>query len=371
MSGGSARYWNEDTQSWEDVGSGGGAGVPVTPPPPPMPGFSPTEVVRPDASAYEVPPDAGPDGAGWWQPPPAGSAEAPTVTGWPGGVPGPSAAAVADVDARRRRLLFAGLGGAGVVAVAVALVLTLVVDNGDDDGKASRATAAGVSTASVVSSEPVEQPSESASESASSPSASVSVAAQPPLGYEVFEDGEGFRIALPEGWTRTTADSQYGIRVVNYRSSDSTHRIQVYQVQEPSPRASFELFLSDATGKAAGFTELGLETLDDGTFTGSRLEYLADAIRGEPEVGRWHVYDERFVASDSNIYAIAAYGPDADGRDDELELLTVALEWFCPPLGACEPGQPGESGQPGQSGRLGTGTGAIPQDSTAGTPSIR
>lgn len=131
-------------------------------------------------------------------------------------------------------------------------------------------------------------------------------------------------------------DSLYGMSVVNYRSSDRTHRIQVYQVAEPSPKASFELFLSEQTVKPVGFTEIGLDHLDDGTFTGSRLEYLADSIRGEPDPGTWHVYDERFVASDSKIYAIAAYGPDSDGRDDELELLTTALDWFCPPLGVCE-----------------------------------
>lgn len=159
---------------------------------------------------------------------------------------------------------------------------------------------------------------------------------EPPVGYTLLEDGEGFRIALPERWTRTTADSSYGIRVVNYHSPDRTHRLQVYQVAEPSPAESFRLFLSGATAKAPGFSELRLQTLDDGTFTGTRLEYLADSIRGEADLGTWHVYDERFVASDGKIYAITVYGPDADGRDDELELLTTALDWFCPPLGTCD-----------------------------------
>jgi hypothetical protein len=152
----------------------------------------------------------------------------------------------------------------------------------------------------------------------------------------VYEDEEGFRIAIPEGWERTTKNSEYGMAVVNYRSAELTHRIQVFQVAEPSPEASFKLFLSATFPKPDGFANLGLDPLDEGTFTGSRLEYLADSIDGEPDPGTWHVYDERFVASDGKVYAIAVYGPDSDGRDDELELSTTALDWFCPPLGTCD-----------------------------------
>ncbi|MGY1498113.1 hypothetical protein ACW4TU_16185 [Streptomyces sp. QTS52] len=243
--------------------------------------------------------------------------------------------------------------GAAVVAVAGSLVLTFLVGPGDDD-KDNRTTTAHESTASTASTTSptsvTSQPTDvtgSPTEGTASPSVSA-FASEPPVGYALYPDQEGFRIALPQGWKRTTADSSYGIRVVNYRSSDRTHRIQVYQVAESSPAESFDLFLSDETPKAPGFTAIRRQTLDEGTFTATRLEYLADSIRGEPDLGTWHVYDERFVASDSNIYAIAAYGPDSDGRDDELELLTTALAWFCPPLGACET--------------------AIPQDSTPQTP---
>jgi hypothetical protein len=128
----------------------------------------------------------------------------------------------------------------------------------------------------------------------------------------------------------------HGIRVVNYRSPDRKHRMQVFQVSEESPQASFDLFLSAKSVKPAGFKQLSLESLDDVDFTGARLEYLADKIKGEPDVGTWHVYDERFVAADDNIYAIAVYSPKADKRDDQLELLTTALNWFCPPGPACE-----------------------------------
>ncbi|MGW1624582.1 hypothetical protein ACWCQR_37325, partial [Streptomyces sp. NPDC002172] len=98
----------------------------------------------------------------------------------------------------------------------------------------------------------------------------------------------------------------------------------------------FELYLSDETPKPDGFQELGLTSLDGGPFTGARLEYVAGTISGEPDIGTWHVYDERFVAQDGRVYAIASYGPDSDGGDDELAYLTTAVDWFCPPDTTCD-----------------------------------
>jgi hypothetical protein len=223
--------------------------------------------------------------------------------------------------------------GAAAVGVAVTLVLTLVVGSGDDSTDDRSAAASG-----SVTPGPSERT--EASRSPTPPDETVSPSApatELPAGYESYNDEEGFRIAIPGEWTRTAVGSAFGMDVVNYRSPEGEHRVQVFQVAEDSPDASFELFLSAETAKPAGFEELSLQNLDDGGFTGSRLEYLADSIRGEPDVGTWHVYDERFVAADGNIYAIVAYGPDADGRDDELELLTTALDWFCPPGTACGP----------------------------------
>ncbi|MEU6145425.1 hypothetical protein ABZ848_34400 [Streptomyces sp. NPDC047081] len=207
-------------------------------------------------------------------------------------------------------------------------MLTFVVGKGGggDDGKRAVAAAS---------------PSVSGSSAGGSPSPSlqdtvVPSPSVPPSGYELRDDTEGFRIAVPEGWSRNSVASQHGIAVVNYRSPDREHRLQIYQVSEASPAASFKLYLSDQIPKPPGFKKLDLQTLDDGEFTGSRLEYVADSLNGEPDIGTWHVYDERFVAADGNIYAIAAYGPDADGSGAELTNLTTALEWFCPPYTTCD-----------------------------------
>lgn len=383
MSGG-ARYWNEETQRWED-NEGGQAGAPVTSPPPAMPDRAPVwppagppttaegvsvppdpvlpESVSPAPEPTPSVPSTPPAPAVPGQAPPAPPTQWPDSSGvphgtWPGasvGTPGgpngpeaggggagwsspewpvPPGPAPARTGGLSRRTVWTVVVGAAVVGVAASLVLTFVVGSGDHDRPAP---AAGSPSASVVTDPPVpsDDPSGSASntEDAATPSASASPL---PADWEAYDDDEGFRIARPKGWSRSTLPSSYGIKIVNYRSPDQKHRLQIYQVAEASPNESFEMYLSDGTAKPPGFRKLSLLDLDEGDFVGSRMEYLADSIKGEPDVGAWHVYDERFMAVDGRIYAIAAYGPDKDGGGDELKLLDTALSGFCPPDTGCD-----------------------------------
>ncbi|MFF0158877.1 hypothetical protein ACFYRY_15275 [Streptomyces sp. NPDC005263] len=387
MSGG-ARYWNEETQRWEDAAGRDTTPAPVTPPPPARPGFAPGEgtpgtdpgpgtgsaggeeaapdSVSPSPAPTPPPAPVGWPGSGghngWHGPAGAGAGDAawsPTeVSGqgpalaqsagggdgaWPAAAwpattwpPAGQPAAPAPARGMSRRLVWSVVAGAAAVGVAVSLLLTLVVPGDDKDKPSVAASGTESSPPADVSQQSGPEPTGTEptnTEETASPSPSTSAL---PAGWESYEDQEGFRIARPKGWTRGTKASQFGMAVVNYRSADRERRLQIYQVAEESPAASFDLYLSDQTDKAAGFRELSLDTLDDGEFTGTRLEYLADRIKGEPDVGTWHVYDERFVAADGNIYAIAAYGPDANGGEDELELLTTAVDHFCPPY-ACDP----------------------------------
>ncbi|MFF4035289.1 hypothetical protein ACFYZ2_37065 [Streptomyces sviceus] len=390
MSGG-VRYWNEETQRWEDGDGTRTVTGPLTPPPPSPPDAVPsadgTAASSAGSAAPVWPPAAGtetvPDQAAG-----SGSAEQPASSaptsppppappaGWPGagggstwhgpgdpGAPGggwssveqlgggsvPSAEwsgaawstagqpAVTEPPAGRdRRLLWSALAGIAAVGVTVTLVLTLVVGGGGDEddkaGGASPTPTGAVSQQSGPDGSPPFSPTPSPTEDTASPLASTP---QLPAGYELYEDEEHFRIARPTGWARTTVASQFGIDVVNYRSPDGARRLQVYQVAEESPEASFRLYLSADTRKPDGFEKLDLRPVEADGFTGERLEYRADSLGGEPDIGPWHVYDERFVAQDGQIYAIAAYGPDSDGGQDELELLTTALSGFCAPY-ACD-----------------------------------
>lgn len=312
MTGGQ-RYWNEDAQRWEDAGgAGAGAGAPVTPPPPPPPSFQP--VVPTSSPGGVTDPDA-PAGGGWSVPEP----------------PKPGAS-----DAGRRRMVWGVLGGAAAVGVAVALVLSLVVrDDGGGGGADDRAGGTGTSAPQKSPSPTPEGESEAVPTETSttgSPSADPSAL---PEGYELHQDAEGFTIARPTGWERETVPSQHGFDVVNYRSPDGFRRLQVYEIAESSPEESFELYLSEDTPKPDGFQRVEMVGLDTGV-EGVRLEYLADSLRGEPEVGSWHVQDVRFRSpEDGKVYAVAAYGAPTDGVDPELELVLLTVQHFCPPSATC------------------------------------
>lgn len=249
-----------------------------------------------------------------WEDPGRATATAPVTS------PPPRVAVVG------RRTVWPVVTGVAAAGAAVALVLTLTLGGGDEKQHVQPAPAP------TASAEPTPEPTATAS-----PDITDAPPPLPPAGYEMVVDREGFRIAVPEGWTRTDKGSQYGMPVVNYRWRDRSLRLQVFEVAEASPEASFELLLSDEKIQPDGFHKLGALVPTEGDRVGSRLEYLylADSSGDGPGTTTWHAYDQRFVAADGNIYAIVAYGLEADGRDDELELLTRAVAWFCPPDTEC------------------------------------
>jgi hypothetical protein len=287
MSGGPGpRDGNEENRRPE---GGDGTPAPSAPPPGPLPWSA-------EASPWHGP--SGTDTApGVWPSPDllTGTDESAEPVGAPGR-PGGSAAPVFGLGRRRVWSVVMGAAGAGV---AVSLVLALVGDGGDGGGKGGRAVAV-PSSASGPGGFTGLWLSPSGGAGTGSPSAS---APGLPAGYQSHDDPEGFRIAYPDGWTRSTTPSSYGIDVVDYRSADRTHRLQVYQVSEASPAESFERYLSDRTPKPDGFRKIALDTLD--------------------------------ALDDGTLYAIVVYGPGADDGADQLEPLTTALSWFCPPDAGC------------------------------------
>lgn len=157
----------------------------------------------------------------------------------------------------------------------------------------------------------------------------------PPAPYEEVFDEEGFRLAVPRGWVRDLVEPAEGFNVVNYRSPKGDRRLQVYRVGESSPYESLRTWL-DETPMPGGFDQLApLERRDEEGRPAARLDYVADEFKGEPDIGTWHVIDHRFEAVDGELYALAVYGSDADGRDDEEEFMATALAWFCPPDEIC------------------------------------
>ncbi|MFF1318664.1 MULTISPECIES: hypothetical protein [Streptomyces] len=155
-----------------------------------------------------------------------------------------------------------------------------------------------------------------------------------PDGYEEMQDEEGFSVAVPTGWSRESSASQFGIDIVNYRSSDGLRRLQIFQVMEDSPYGSLQAAQTEST-KLDGYELIELTEISSSPYAAAEHEYRASEIAGESDTGSVrHVVDHRFEASDGNRYALVAYGPDnADGA--ERDLVDTAVTWFCPPSTTC------------------------------------
>ncbi|WP_328744865.1 hypothetical protein OHT57_05335 [Streptomyces sp. NBC_00285] len=168
------------------------------------------------------------------------------------------------------------------------------------------------------------------------PEQSASTSAAPPAGYEVLDDAQGFRIAVPEGWTRRSQSSQFGIDIVEYRGPDDIRRIQVFQVMEATARESV-VESQKATSKLDGYQEIHVQDVTDPSGSeAAEHEYTADELSGETATGaNYHVIDHRFQAEDGERYALIVYGSQTDQADAERELLDTARAWFCPPYTQC------------------------------------
>ncbi|GAA3953221.1 hypothetical protein GCM10022384_03400 [Streptomyces marokkonensis] len=308
MTNGGGRYWNEEAQRWED----GATDTPrVTLPPPAPPDREPFvpqgAVGDPDARTGE------------------GNVPAPSPGRHPSGGHG----------SRTVRTVVAAAAGVGI---AVGLVVTVGFggDSGDQDG-APPSSAPPAAAPSPWTDVPEESGTDIGTDIGTDPATDTPTptAAEPPGGYTTRQDPEGFRIAVPDGWLRTAVGSRFGMDVVNYRSASGDRRIQVYQVAESTPEESVELYLSSDVAKPPGFRVLKVERVDAPVVGGTRMEYVADSLKGETGIGVWHVYDQRFESEDGKVYAVASYGPDVDGGTRALRNLTTALKWFCPPEGHC------------------------------------
>ncbi|MFJ9542455.1 hypothetical protein ACIRPX_35070 [Streptomyces sp. NPDC101225] len=169
------------------------------------------------------------------------------------------------------------------------------------------------------------------------PTQPESAPATPPAGYTVLDDSEGFRIAVPEGWTRKSQPSQYGIDIVEYRGPDGIRRIQIFQVMETTAHESV-VESQKTSSKLDGYQEIHVQDVTDPSGgEAAEHEYTADELSGESASGvTYHVIDYRFEAEDGEKYALIVYGSQSDAADAERELLDTARAWFCPPNTQCD-----------------------------------
>ncbi|MGC9535351.1 hypothetical protein [Streptomyces sp. UG1] len=298
MGGGGAGEvrWNKDTQSWEQVGTGGHSA------PPPPPAWPPTA--------------PGPGGGAPGDGEPAGGAAAPPT--WPQ----PPSLPPGDPRGRRGRVIAAAVAAA-VVVTALATWLVVHVA-GDDEGN----KAGGVPSSTVgVSQDDETEPSPDASSDTAVPSEDPLTAAsespEVPAGYRPVDDPSGFSTVLPEGWTRSSRD---GGDVVFYTSPDKRGLVQIFEVVEAgyTPDDALDVAVDSLSGQP-GFTEISRGSVPEETYA-SELVYEYDS----KEIGeRVRAVDRVFQTDDGRLYAMVVRGTTDDWARTQ-ETLEIARAAFTP-----------------------------------------
>ncbi|MFF3490990.1 hypothetical protein ACFYWS_06530 [Streptomyces sp. NPDC002795] len=276
----SGRHWNEETQRWEEAGSGPGA---VSSPPPPRPEFAPP-------APWPGPVDLEPT-----PPPPPG---------------------------RTRRFALVVLGAA-VLGAAVATTVVLL-GRGDDprpDAKPTGASAAATSSAPAPT---------STSTSTPTPTPTPSSTGELPAGYRQAADEAGFALAVPEGWDRSQTKNG-----VFYTSPDEASLIQVFTITEPdtTPLESLQAASGNLSNELSkdGYEEISLEETsapeeasEEVTDDAAELVYAYDS---EKLGARRQVVDFSFTAQDGTQYAMLVAGPETEWPQ-QRDRLATALSRF-------------------------------------------
>ncbi|MYR95114.1 MULTISPECIES: serine/arginine repetitive matrix protein 2 [unclassified Streptomyces] len=334
MTGGGAVRWNDETQSWETEPRRA-----YTPPPPPPPSAAP--VVPP------MPPGS-----------PAASAEdsvVPTVlptvpdpyaeTG-PYVVQGPPTGAYNNITGTHRpetaartvreRItpLTAGLAVAVLAAGAAALWFTVGGGGGGDDRDDARGRTA--SAPAEEATDPGGDPDagfpDGTGDAASEPTDATATdtgtespdAGDPPPGFVMQDDEEGFRIAVPEEWSERTKKTGG----VFYEPFGSGELLQVFRVSEPGMTALEAVrAASKDRSVSAGFEEVRIGAVDNPL--GGEAAELVYAYDSEDYDGRRRVLERVFTASDGRLYAVLVAAPDEQWPRHE-EILATAVTHFDP-----------------------------------------
>ncbi|MGI5457232.1 hypothetical protein ACQEWB_29515 [Streptomyces sp. CA-249302] len=191
---------------------------------------------------------------------------------------------------------------------------------GNEAGPTTSASTS-VQTSTPPGSPPPTTPSDTPSVTVSA-STLVSHSAGP--GYETAQDPTGYRIDVPQGWSRREKQGKLA-PVVFYDSPDDGRQLQIFEVTESTPYDSLTLAETDP---GFGFAKLpGYQVVErDHGDTWAELSYLYD----DTDKGSRQVIDHRFEAADGTLYAIRSSGPAALDPEQVRDPLRTAVRYFCP-----------------------------------------
>ncbi|MER8042431.1 hypothetical protein [Streptomyces sp. NPDC094032] len=216
---------------------------------------------------------------------------------------------------RSRNAVVAGVVAAVLVAGGLG---SWLVWGRDGDGKGTVVAPSTSPTTPGDSEAPTDPTPFSPSDSPSPSDSSAPMDDMPPPGFRGVEDPDGFTIAVPVGWNRTSS-----AQGVFYTSPDGRSLIQIFTAATATttPYESLQE-TSRNLSKNPGYQQIALErTGQDDT---AELVYAYDRTEG-----RRKVVDRAFTGTDGRQYAILVAGPETDWPK-QRETLTTALEFFRP-----------------------------------------
>lgn len=293
--------WNAEAQRWQSEEP-----TAYAPPPPPLPQYLPhvpgSGAGHPaTARRGATQPDRGPDGA---------------------------------------TVVQRGLGRKPVIALAVTAVLIAVgtavwLDRGDEE--TPPAAGPGPSVAPTAPSEP--DPSEPDGFGEPSPSSEATypsnepgdgaTATKPAPGFQIVDDEEGFTLAVPEGWERTSGNSG-----VFYTAADERSLLQIFTITEPglTPLEAVGMASDSLSQNTEEYREYSLGPVTGGPENpGDDAAELHYAYLSETAGGMRECIERAFTATDGEKYAVLACAP-AEESPYHRTVLETALEHFAPGL---------------------------------------
>ncbi|MFH9618208.1 hypothetical protein ACH4MM_31500 [Streptomyces pratensis] len=221
------------------------------------------------------------------------------------------------------------------VAVAVAVVGTVAFGGGRllfrDDGKqgveaSAEATPSGAEEGTTA-------PGAGGTEEGGADSASPT-AEEPPPGFVMEEDTEGFGVQVREGWQRREDPRDEGT-VVFYETDGGEGFLQIYRISEEGYTPYDALEETDRlVGEAAGYQRLRLDESEPGDESqAAELEYRVPRDDGTIRQSLLRA----FVAEDGVRWVVLVAGPEDEWDATYAESASVAAASFCP-QGYCPAG---------------------------------
>jgi serine/threonine protein kinase len=142
-----------------------------------------------------------------------------------------------------------------------------------------------------------------------------------PDGYQLYEDGTGFSLAVPEGWQA----EQSSATAVDIKEPGTSRFIRIDQTDEPKgdPKKDWEQQEKSVAARLPNYQRVSIETVDYNDWKAADWEFTFG------DGGTTHVRNRGFVTDKDHGYAIYLSTPEGDWTGSQ-DVWAVAVDTFQP-----------------------------------------